>query len=122
MQTPDPAGGFERVLARAPSCALDADGRRSQGERYRTLAGSVIGVQREPPFVSIQFGESLDRTVLEDVIATERECCPWLVFEFDPGSRRLAVATTDPEMGPALDAIEASFALRASRSDSGASR
>jgi hypothetical protein len=106
----DSAEGFERALAMVPSCALDGDGRRSQKARYNALAQSVSGVRREPEVLFVEFGERVDRALLEEVIAVERVCCPFFQFEFDPTARQLAVTTVDPAMLPALDAIEFAFA------------
>lgn len=110
MQINHSVGGFERALAMLPSCALDADGRRSQKARYRAIAQSLTGVRREPEVVLVDFRKGVDHAVLGEVIAVERECCPWFRFEFDATGRRLAVTVTDSEMLPTLDAIEAAFA------------
>jgi len=101
--------GFDRILAKMPSCTLDADGRLSQKERYRTLAASVIRVRRRTDVVLIDFAETVDGRMLEKVIAVERECCPWLRFDLDRVTRRLSVRTTDPDMRPALDALGDAF-------------
>ena len=39
------------------------------------------------------------------MIAVERECCPFFVFDFDERARRLEVSVRDDEHAPALDAI-----------------
>lgn len=106
----DAVGGFERALAGVPSCALDADGRRSQKARYAALARSVTRVRREPEGVFVEFGAQVEVAVVEEVIAVERECCPSLRFEFDASARQLTVTAAEPAMLPALDAIEAAFA------------
>ena len=100
---------FDQTLAKMPSCALDADGRRSQKERYRTLAASVIRVRRRIDVVLVDFAETVDSRMLEEVIAVERACCPWLRFDLDRVTRKLSVRTTDPDMRPALDALGDAF-------------
>jgi hypothetical protein len=114
----DPAGGgFEEALALVPSCALDAEGRRSQGARYRTIARSVTPVRREPELLVIEFGDAVDRALMDEVIAVERECCPSLRFEVDRTARRLTVTSIDTAMLPALEAIEAAFETRSGESE-----
>jgi hypothetical protein len=92
-----------------PSCTLDADGRESQTARYRTVARAMTGVRREHDAVLVDFSARLDPAVLDEIVATERECCPWLRFEFDRIARQLAVSVTDTAMLPALEAIADAF-------------
>ena len=112
MGIDQPSGGFERALAMVPACTLDADGRGAQKARYDKLAQSVTAVRREPERVAVEFAERVDRVALEEAIAVERECCPWLRFEFDESDRRLAVTVTDAAMMPTLDVVEVAFAAR----------
>jgi hypothetical protein len=100
---------FDQTLAKMPSCTLDADARRSQKERYRNLASSVIRVRRGIDVVLVDFDETVDSRTLQDVIAVERECCRWLRLDLDRVTRQLSVRTTDPDMRPALDAIRDAF-------------
>lgn len=101
--------GFDRALAAIPSCALDDVGRREQSARYARLSTSVEHVQREPEAVVIEFASNLDAQTLEQALAVERACCPFLRFRFDPQRRTLEVTVADAEMLPALDAIADGF-------------
>jgi hypothetical protein len=100
----------DQALAAVPSCDLDADGRRAQAARYTTIAEAVTGVRREPERVVVEFDDRLEAALIDEVIAVERECCPWLRFTFDTAARRLAISTTDPAMVSALGAFEDAFA------------
>lgn len=62
-------------------------------------------MRRASGMLRIQFDSRLDLDTLDQVIAVERECCPFFGFEFDPQTLRLRVTVDDQSMAPALDAI-----------------
>jgi hypothetical protein len=49
--------------------------------------------------------------VVDELVAVERRCCPFLDLRWDPNERRLSVAVSRAEHEPALDAITAALAL-----------
>lgn len=100
---------FETQTAAIPMCALDDAGRRQQQTRYARLAASVSRLDRTPAAVAVQFDEHLDRNLLEQALAVERECCPFFVLEFDEGRRHLRVTVREAEQRPALEAIAAAL-------------
>jgi alkylmercury lyase len=110
--------GFDRALAELPSCALDGPARAAQHARYARLAPSTTGVRREPDAVVIEFDHHLDAELLDEAIAVERDCCPFLSFELDRRSRRVRVTVSDPEMRPALDALADGFRAAQRRMES----
>ncbi len=57
----------------------------------------------------VDFAPGFDSHALDELIAVERECCPFFAFNFDQLSRHLEVAVQDPEATAALDAIAAGF-------------
>ena len=85
-------------------CALDADGLAAQRERYARIAAARVAARREPGELIVEFDEArLDRALLEQTLAIERECCPFYVLRLD--GARLAVRVAEPHQEPALDAI-----------------
>lgn len=109
MDSNEQAGGFEHALAMAPACELDPAGRQAQKARYRTIGKSVTAVRSGQHAVLIAFGEGVDTAAMQEVIAVERGCCPFLGFEFDGTAHTLTVTVLDPAMRPALDAIATAF-------------
>jgi hypothetical protein len=97
------------MLDEFPSCTLDAAGRTAQTARYSLLRASAERVHRAPEEVVIDFGEDLDAETLDQTLAVERECCPFLELEFDPRARRLRVTVREADMVPALGAIASAF-------------
>lgn len=87
-------------------CALDADGFAAQRARYAEVAAGAVRVERNEDRVSAQLGDAVGDDVVAELIAVERECCPFFELEWDPGSRRLTVGVGDPAHRPALDAIQ----------------
>jgi hypothetical protein len=85
-------------------CALDADAMSAQRDRYARLAAAVTGSRRESGELLVDFDlERLDRGLLEEALAIERECCPFYVLRLD--GPRLSVRVAEPHQEPALGAI-----------------
>jgi hypothetical protein len=53
----------------------------------------------------VEFAAGFDRRALEDMLATEKECCPFFTFGFDDAQRRLTVGVSDAAQAPALEAV-----------------
>ena len=62
-------------------CALTAEGLATQRERYVRLAPHVASVDRGAAGVVVRFAPGYDRAALDEVLAIERECCPFFRFE-----------------------------------------
>ena len=103
------ARAFDEAIAETPTCALDDEGVAAQRGRYARLSPDVVNFEREPEAVIFDFRAEYDRATLDEALAVERECCPFFVFEFDEGSRRLRTTVREPEMLPALDAMAEAF-------------
>jgi hypothetical protein len=86
------------------ACALDADGLAAQRDRYARVAGAIRGSRRVPGELTVDFDPAaLDRALLEEALAIERECCPFYRLRLD--GARLQVRVAEPRQEPALDAI-----------------
>jgi hypothetical protein len=88
-----------------PSCTLDDAGVQAQQARHARLAPSVVNVERRPDTLLFGFAEDYDRRALDEMVAVERQCCPFFEFAFDEGKRELTVGVKEREMLPALEAI-----------------
>ena len=104
--TTDP---LETSIAAIPSCALDDAGRREQHARYMRLAASVAHLERLTDAILIDFDPSLNHETLEQALAVERRCCPFLVFDLDESHRQLRVSARESEQLPALEALASLF-------------
>jgi hypothetical protein len=85
----------------ALSCSLDHGGQERQIARYRALAPSVDAVERSPRRIEVAFAGDYDRGVLDELVAIERECCPFLGI--DVGERSLAISVGSDEHAPMLE-------------------
>jgi hypothetical protein len=96
-------------LPMAPSCALDEAGLRLQLDRYRRAGtgGGLVG--RTSRRLVVELDQHVDASLVEAVIAVERECCPFFVLDWQVATRRLTVSVAEAEHEPALDGI--AFAL-----------
>jgi hypothetical protein len=105
---------LDEALARdeLPSCALDEQGVKEQQARHERLAPSVTNLERPGETVIFTFAEDYDRQALEEMVAVEKQCCPFFDFAFDEGKRELTVGVKDEEMLPALEAIAAHLGAR----------
>jgi hypothetical protein len=104
MSELDPRAG------RIPGCVLDAEGLEAQRARYARLAAYVSSVRRKPDELLIVFDQHLDRLLLDEALAAERDCCRSIELAFEPPSRRLRVRAIEPGGRAALDAISAALA------------
>jgi hypothetical protein len=90
-------------------CSLAPEGLATQRERYGRVARDVASIVREDGRVVVELADGYDRSVLEELLAVERECCPFFAFDVDLERGRLAVGVSDEEQRPALDAIAAAL-------------
>jgi hypothetical protein len=93
----------------APSCALDEAGLRAQLARYRAVGRDARLLERTPRRLLVEIGATIDRELVEQALAVERECCPFFALDWHPEQRRLAMSVSAAEYEPAIDAI--AFAL-----------
>jgi hypothetical protein len=88
-----------------PSCSLSPDGLQRQRARHAGLAPQVVSGWREGEALVLCFAEGYDRELLAEMVAVERECCPFFRFAVDDAERSLTVRVDDPAYAPALDAL-----------------
>ena len=92
----------------ASSCSLTADGRSEQLARYGALARSVADVERSPRSLRVAFAPGYDRALLDETLAVERACCPFLsISEADGG---FTAAVTRDDETPVLDVLAEALA------------
>jgi hypothetical protein len=89
----------------AGACTLDESGMRWQLERYRAAGRGASLIERTPRRLTVKLDPHADGLVVEELIATERECCPFFDLVWQPDQRCLTLAVSDVEHEPALDAI-----------------
>jgi hypothetical protein len=98
-------------LPMAPSCALDEHGLRQQLERYRQAGRGARMIDRTRRSLVVDLDPRVDTTLIEETIATERECCPFFDLGWEPNIRRLTISVSQAEHEPALEAIAFALAL-----------
>jgi hypothetical protein len=87
------------------SCTLAAAGAARQAARYAHLGETAVRVERRRRTLAVELSDAVDERVVRELIAVERECCPFLELGYDRGRRRFSVAVDEPNE-PALAAIE----------------
>jgi len=87
------------------ACRLDAEGARQQAGRYRALAAHAEVVSRGPGTLVARFDSAVDKDLLAETLAVERDCCPFLELDYDEADRRLEISVGDRDLEPALDAL-----------------
>jgi hypothetical protein len=92
-----------------PMCKLDDEGLKRQQARQRRLSESVEAVSRDDGRLVVRFVDGFDRAALDAMLAVERECCPFFVFDLDEPARTLRVGVDHPSRAPALDALDATL-------------
>ncbi len=92
-------------------CALDADGLRSQRDRYRLIGAHAQPLERSPRHLVLGVDPGFDDRLIENAVTVERGCCPFFSIDWQPEARKLAISVACAEHEPALSAIIAAFEL-----------
>ena len=87
------------------SCSLEAPGLSAQRERYRVLGEGASMIERDRRRLVIRLSHEVSDTLIEELIAVERGCCPFFELDWNPDRRHLLVAVSSADHEPALDAI-----------------
>jgi hypothetical protein len=103
------------ALPMVASCTLDETGLRAQYERYRKAGAGARLVDHSKRSLTVEL-DAVSSDLVEEIVAVERECCPFFDLRWQPGLRRLTVSVGADEHEPALGAIL--FALGLDRSSS----
>ncbi len=93
------------------SCSLDEAGLRRQLERYRIAGRDAAIAERTPRRLVIAVGDRVPGDLVEELVAVERECCPFFGLDWQPGHRRLTVSVSDAWHEPALEAMASALGL-----------
>jgi hypothetical protein len=93
----------------AASCALDEAGLRIQLQRYRRPGHGARLIDRTSRRMVVELAPPVESRLVDELLAVERECCPFFTLDWRPDRRRLAVSVSEAEHESALDAI--AFAL-----------
>ena len=76
-------------------CTLSSGGLADQAGRAVRLLPSVVTVQRSEDELLISFRDGVDRSLVQEVVATEQQCCSVLKIEYDGAAGTLRVAAHD---------------------------
>lgn len=95
----------------AASCSLDPAGLRQQQERYRRAGVGATVLERAPLRLVVELADQVPSETVRDLIAVERECCPFFELTWAPEARRFTIAVSAPEQAPALGAIAYALGL-----------
>jgi hypothetical protein len=93
------------------ACALDESGLQQQLERYRRVGRGATAIDRTPRHLTIELDERVGGQLVGELVATERECCPFFDLVWEPGPRRLTFAVSEAAHEPALQAISMALDL-----------
>jgi hypothetical protein len=84
------------------ACTLSPIGRVRQVTRFERLRPDVENVERSPVALTVHFRPGVDEALVEELIATERDCCAFLDIAY--AGHVLRIASDDPHD---LDPFEA---------------
>jgi hypothetical protein len=94
-----------------PSCGLDEAGLRLQFERYSEVGTRAQVVDRRRGRLVVDLDEHVEPRLVDQLLAVERECCPFLELDWRPQARRLTISVLRAEHEPVLDAIAYALGL-----------
>jgi hypothetical protein len=91
------------------ACSLDFAGSREQGERYRALGQHLRRLTRSEGAMTVRFDRDVDPGLVAEIIAVERECCPFFTLDYNAARSELAITVEDARLDPALDALRSAL-------------
>jgi hypothetical protein len=89
------------------SCSASDSDLALERRRFDRLALHAVRVQRCTDDLQVDFAPAFPHHVLEEVLAVERQCCPFFPFEFDEASRHLWIEVQHRPEGSTGDARRA---------------
>jgi hypothetical protein len=93
------------------ACALDERGLQRQLKRYRKLGRCATAIERMSRRLTIELDERVGGQLVSELLAIERECCPFFDLVWEPGPRRLTFALSEAAHEQALHAISRALDL-----------
>ena len=106
-----------KPLPLAPSCALDDAGSRRQLQRYRAAGRRARLIEQTSRRLVVEIDPAVQIDLVDELVAVERECCPFFTLLWEPDRRRLAVSVCEPEHEPALEGIAFALDLAGANAD-----
>lgn len=85
-----------------------------QLERYRRVGAGAQTLHRSGQRLVVDLDHDVAEKLVDELVAVERECCPFFTLDWRPDRRRLTMSVASVEHEPALDAI--ALGLQASAS------
>jgi hypothetical protein len=98
-----------------PECRLDENAFGAQLRRYRELSRHVEQLERRTGEVIARFDAGVSAGLLEQTLSVERECCPFVVLEYDATRRQLTITVQNIAQDPRLDSLFHALTERDSR-------
>jgi hypothetical protein len=89
------------------SCSLDEAELQEQLGRYRSAGRGADVLERSPQRIVLALAEDVPDTLVDELVAVERGCCPFFELEWQADRRRLTVSVHGAEHEPALASISA---------------
>jgi hypothetical protein len=97
-----------------PSCALNEAGLSKQYARYREVGVGARVLERRRRRLTVALDAQVDPKLVAELLAVERECCPFLELSWEQSAQRLTVVASHAQHEPALDAIAFALGLEGS--------
>ncbi len=100
------------------SCSLDAAGLEAQAARYRSAGDGALVVAREPRRFEVVLGPDTDSAEVEELVAVERDCCPFFEIGWEAGGAATQLRRRSPggRAGARRDRVRAGTRVRFSLS------
>ena len=83
---------------------------RAQRNRYRAVGHGSVLVERDARRRVIRVADDVQDDVVDELIRTERACCPFFELTWDAADRLLGISVATSEHEPALAAIDHALA------------
>ena len=85
------------LIAPPAGCTLSSDELAVQAARAARLAPSVEKLERSAADLRVSFGRDVDRALVDELVATEQQCCSFLELDYDGAARMLRIEAHDAQ-------------------------
>ena len=85
------------LIAPPAGCTLSSDELADQAGRSARLRPSVLKLERSSDELRVSFGTDVDCALVDELVATEQQCCSFLELDYDGAARLLRIEAHDAQ-------------------------
>ncbi|HEY1833052.1 MAG TPA: hypothetical protein VGG08_01340 [Solirubrobacteraceae bacterium] len=93
-------------------CGLGERELQDQLTGYGDVGRGARPTERSARRIALEIAPDVDASQVEQLLAVERQCCPFLTIDWSPGERLLSFSVANSEQEAALAAIASALGIQ----------